>query len=202
MIPARFVHVLAAVFVLITSLTALAAPSERAVEAMDTAMAAVRAGNWDTALSAAEEAGPVARDIVEWHRLRAGRGKYDDLTAFLERRPDWPGLAYMLRRSEGTVPYRARARDVAEFFAANPPQTGAGMIVYAAANESLGRDSLARDQIIAAWGTHGAHLDRGPEVEMLIRSTGVAAHHLGLTKQGHPRHPLYLGYTVQPEPWI
>ncbi len=57
------------------------------------------------------------------------------------------------------------------------------------------------DQIIAAWGTHGAHLDRGPAVERLLRGTGRPLFHLGLTKNGHPKHPLYIAYTQQPEPW-
>ncbi|MEL6518249.1 MAG: lytic transglycosylase domain-containing protein [Pseudomonadota bacterium] len=151
MIPARFVHSLAALLVLIVTATASAAQSTREVEAMREAMTLVRKGDWDAALAAGNRAGPVGRDVVEWHRLRAGRGKFDDMTAFLERRGDWPGLSYLVRRSEGTVPYRARARDVAEFFAANPPQTGAGMIVHAAANESLGRDAIARELIISAW---------------------------------------------------
>ncbi|WP_171122917.1 MULTISPECIES: DUF1643 domain-containing protein [unclassified Ruegeria] len=57
------------------------------------------------------------------------------------------------------------------------------------------------DQIIAAWGAHGAHLDRGPAVETLLRGTGQPLFHLGLTKDGHPKHPLYIAYTQQPEPW-
>jgi len=57
------------------------------------------------------------------------------------------------------------------------------------------------DQVIAAWGTHGAHLMRGPQVEMLLRDTGKPLHHLGLTKDGHPKHPLYIAYTQQPEEW-
>lgn len=57
------------------------------------------------------------------------------------------------------------------------------------------------DRVICAWGTHGAHLSRGPAVETLIRNTGAAPYHLGLTKHGHPRHPLYLAYTTDPEPW-
>ena len=57
-------------------------------------------------------------------------------------------------------------------------------------------------QVICAWGTHGAHLDRGPEVErMLRRAAGGKLCHLGLSKHGHPRHPLYIGYAVQPVPW-
>ncbi|WP_209505092.1 MULTISPECIES: DUF1643 domain-containing protein [unclassified Ruegeria] len=57
------------------------------------------------------------------------------------------------------------------------------------------------DQVIAAWGTHGAHLERGPAVEALLRGTGQSLFHLGLTKDGHPKHPLYIAYTQQPELW-
>ncbi len=35
------------------------------------------------------------------------------------------------------------------------------------------------DQIICAWGTHGAHLDRGPAVEALLRATGKELFSLG-----------------------
>ncbi|WP_299371434.1 DUF1643 domain-containing protein [uncultured Tateyamaria sp.] len=57
------------------------------------------------------------------------------------------------------------------------------------------------DQVIAAWGTHGAHLNRGHAVSTLLRDTGKPLFHLGLSKAGHPKHPLYLPYTQQPEPW-
>jgi len=57
------------------------------------------------------------------------------------------------------------------------------------------------DRIICAWGTHGAHLARGPAVERLLRATGLPLFHLGLTRDGHPRHPLYIAYAKQPEPW-
>jgi len=57
------------------------------------------------------------------------------------------------------------------------------------------------DRIICGWGTHGEHLNRGPQIETLMRATGLPLHHLGLTKAGHPRHPLYIGYAVQPSLW-
>ncbi|AVO37178.1 DUF1643 domain-containing protein [Pukyongiella litopenaei] len=57
------------------------------------------------------------------------------------------------------------------------------------------------DRIIAAWGSHGAHLDRGRAVEALLRATGRPLFQLGLTRDGHPRHPLYIAYARQPEPW-
>lgn len=57
------------------------------------------------------------------------------------------------------------------------------------------------DQIICAWGGHGTHLGRGAEVTALLRATDIPLFHLGLTKAGEPKHPLYLGYTVQPQLW-
>lgn len=57
------------------------------------------------------------------------------------------------------------------------------------------------DQIITAWGAHGEHLDRGRTVEKLLRDTQLPLFHLGLTKAGHPKHPLYIAYTEQPRPW-
>ncbi len=57
------------------------------------------------------------------------------------------------------------------------------------------------DQVICAWGTHGAHLDRGPAVERLLRAQDHPLWHLGLSQAGHPKHPLYIAYAQQPEPW-
>lgn len=57
------------------------------------------------------------------------------------------------------------------------------------------------DLIIAGWGTHGAHQGRGPVVEAVLRQTGCALHCFGLTKAGHPRHPLYVAYAQAPIPW-
>ena len=69
-------------------------------------------------------------------------------------------------------------------------------------NDAAIQQSLAwADQVICAWGTHGAHLNRGPAVEALLRQAGVALFHLGLSKAGHPKHPLYIGYDVQPVSW-
>ena len=57
------------------------------------------------------------------------------------------------------------------------------------------------DAIVCAWGSHGDFLDRGRAVEALLRATGRPLYHLGLTRGGQPRHPLYIGYDRQPEPW-
>jgi hypothetical protein len=70
------------------------------------------------------------------------------------------------------------------------------------ANDATILDLAARyDRIICAWGGHGLHLDRGTRVEALLRGTGQPLFHLGLTKAGQPRHPLYIAYLEQPRPW-
>ena len=77
--------------------------------------------------------------------------------------------------------------------AADPIGAGNDAAILAAADWAT--------QVICAWGTHGAHMGRGPEVETLLRPTGVPLLHLGLSKAGHPKHPLYISYATQPEPW-
>jgi len=57
------------------------------------------------------------------------------------------------------------------------------------------------DQIIAAWGTHGAHLRRGVQVKQILRSSDKPVFHLGISKGGHPKHPLYIAYSQKPEIW-
>ena len=42
--------------------------------------------------------------------------------------------------------------------------------------------------VIAAWGAHGGHRHRDTAVLTMLHEV----HHLGLTKVGKPRHPLYL----------
>jgi hypothetical protein len=50
--------------------------------------------------------------------------------------------------------------------------------------------------IIAAWGIHGEYKGRDRQVYDLMKDHKL--HHLGLTKEGHPCHPLYLPRTVAP----
>ena len=54
---------------------------------------------------------------------------------------------------------------------------------------------------LCAWGVHGDHRDRGAQVAALLRAEGLALHHLGLTRAGAPRHPLYLPYAEAPRAW-
>ncbi len=66
-------------------------------------------------------------------------------------------------------------------------------------NPELLRDwSEQADVTLAAWGVHGALNGAGPRFARVLRGD---VRHLGLTQAGHPRHPLYVSYSVQPAPW-
>ena len=57
------------------------------------------------------------------------------------------------------------------------------------------------DAILCAWGVHGAHLDADSHAKHILSQSGTPLFHLGLTKAGHPRHPLYVSYEVALTPW-
>ena len=57
------------------------------------------------------------------------------------------------------------------------------------------------DMLLCGWGVHGAHLGRGEAVAAMLRGRGHALSTLGLTKDAHPRHPLYVPYASEPRPW-
>ncbi|MCU7849348.1 MAG: DUF1643 domain-containing protein [Candidatus Thiodiazotropha sp. (ex Lucinoma kastoroae)] len=44
--------------------------------------------------------------------------------------------------------------------------------------------------IVCAWGTHGSHQGRDQMVKALLSAYGLMC--LGTTKDGHPKHPLYI----------
>ncbi len=62
--------------------------------------------------------------------------------------------------------------------------------------------AAAAAAVLCGWGVHGAHLVRGPDLAARLRGAGIATAHLGLTRDGHPRHPLYVGYKCATQPWI
>lgn len=64
--------------------------------------------------------------------------------------------------------------------------------------------ALEADAVVCAWGVHGELFGRAAKVLADLRAwpgVGDKLHCLALTKDGSPRHPLYVGYDVQPTPW-
>ncbi len=55
--------------------------------------------------------------------------------------------------------------------------------------------------IVAAWGTHGAHLQAGAKLRNFLKIHNLPVHHLGLNADGSPKHPLYLKASTKPTLW-
>lgn len=68
-------------------------------------------------------------------------------------------------------------------------------------NAALSDGVAWADAILCGWGGHGALLGRDCIVTAQLRNAGKPLWHLGLTQAGQPKHPLYIGYAVQPSLW-
>jgi hypothetical protein len=55
------------------------------------------------------------------------------------------------------------------------------------------------DVVVAAWGNHAELHGRSDGLRAML--AGREIHHLGLTKRGHPSHPLYMRRDTTPQPW-
>ncbi|MFP4568527.1 transglycosylase SLT domain-containing protein [Rhodosalinus sp.] len=146
----RAAGLLLALAVLLTAAAATAQPA--APRALDEAMDALRAGDWTRAAELGQRDGPAAADVIEWHRLREGRGSAEEVMDFLSRNPDWPGLDWLRRRSEAAIA-KADPATVRAFFAENLPQTGEGALAHAAALEAAGETGAAQAELVLAWRT-------------------------------------------------
>jgi soluble lytic murein transglycosylase len=139
-----------AVFLVATASTAPAQTTQE-IAAFSRALSAMRTGDWPGAILTAENAGPVARDIIEWHRLRAANGDFDAVRRFLDRRSDWPGLAYLRRQGEAALPFGTQPDDIIAYFADQPPQTGGGALSLIEAYRIKGRDAEAEAEAVNSW---------------------------------------------------
>ena len=135
--------------VLLAGLTALPAVAERP-RPLGWALEALRTGDWEVAAKLATRDGQVAMDVIEWLRLRAGRGTYADVAAFLARRTDWPGEAYLRKQSEEAV-IAAGDGAILGFFTALPPQTPEGALAHAGALLRAGKTGDAEAGLVLAW---------------------------------------------------
>lgn len=144
------------------------------------ARGAIAAEDWDTAYVLATPAGPVARDLVTWQRLRAGAGALVDYNRFLAARPDWPGLDRLRARGEEAITPDIAPAEVIAYFAGQTPQTGQGAARLAEALALSGRNDAAREVLRTAWLTLGL-TDEGQAALMALDPDTLAPHHVART---------------------
>lgn len=70
-------------------------------------------------------------------------------------------------------------------------------LLYQSATRWVGSEGRS----LCGWGVHGALKGQGAVVLTGLKRRKVPLWHLGLTKDGHPRHPLYIAYAQAPIRW-
>ncbi|MEO1328674.1 MAG: lytic transglycosylase domain-containing protein [Pseudomonadota bacterium] len=132
------------------------------------------AGQLQRAMSLAS---PLQTDVLTWSRLALrDEGDFDELSAFLARRPGWPSEDALRARAEELAPETIDRADVLRFFADHAPQTARGARLYGEALIAAGRWADGEKRIIDAWRA----LPAAPAEEELFLSKHGAllkAHH-------------------------
>lgn len=62
--------------------------------------------------------------------------------------------------------------------------------------------AVSAAMVICAWGAHGKFMNRNVQVLQLLRETGITPSYLEMNNDGTPKHPLYIGYNVEPKLWL
>lgn len=148
---------------------------------------------------------PVALDLLAWTRLRRGEGDFGEYLSFLDRNPDWPGLPYMRRQGEPSIPQGGDPQNVLDYFENSLPQTGAGALAFARALEATGDRAAAEAEVIRAW---TSLVMTGPHAQALNRAYGSILtddHHIARID-----HLLWEGaedraramFSLVPEGWV
>ena len=108
-------------------------------------------GQWTAAAEAVAPLGPVAADIVEWQRLRAGDGTLTDYERFLARRADWPGLSALRDKGEVAVARSTTPARVIRWFEGRDPATGEGAAALVRALRAEGQGAAAAAMLARVW---------------------------------------------------
>ena len=111
---------------------------------------AMRAGDWSSARAIASDVSPIAYDLIEWHRLREGKGTAEEVMLFLDLNPDWPGLDWLRKQSEPAMLDASNA-DIMLFFKDELPQTAQGALAHARALNAAGQKGSAQAGLVLAW---------------------------------------------------
>lgn len=68
-------------------------------------------------------------------------------------------------------------------------------------DEAILEAAKAASRVVVAWGAHGGLLLRDRKVTETLKRHGIALECMGITRDGHPRHPLYLRGDTEPVPF-
>ncbi len=149
--------------------------------ALSNAFVTKASGDWEAALATAAPAGQIAIDLIEWQRLRAGKGTFEETLTFLRRRSDWPGLPLLRKRSEKNIPATADSATVISFFERQAPRTLLGSLRLAQALSAHGKPEMARAEMQRGWINFAGEEDHEAEVLATFEEVVKTVHEQRLT---------------------
>ena len=95
---------------------------------------------------------PLARTLIEWERLRRGKGQAADYLKFLSENPDWPSREQLQRRMEETLFEEGGDTDtIATYFTGREARSPAGMAVLASVHIAHGEKEQAKALAVKIW---------------------------------------------------
>lgn len=115
------------------------------------AMTLAEGEDWAGAVDLGRRAGPIAGAVIDWMRLRDGKGGFAEYRGFLAAHPDWPGLALLREKGEAAIGPDADPAQVVAWFAGEAPRTGAGALALIDAHLALGDRKAAVAAAVKAW---------------------------------------------------
>lgn len=118
------------------------------------ALAAAADRNWALAARFAAKGGDALVDkVIAWRRLTQSDppAPFDEIAAFIDANPDWPGQRALRRRAEQALDDRVGAERVRAWFARHPPLTGPGRWRLAEAMLATGDEMEAVALLRRAW---------------------------------------------------
>lgn len=165
--------------------------------------------------------------LTRWHRDGAGLSSAEfseDLTYRYSLTREWgagPRIAFIMlnpstadeRRNDPTIERCQRRSHMLGFramrivnlfaFRATDPRDlkHAAQPVGPVNDQCLADAACWADQVLCAWGVHGAHMGRDTQAVPILRKHSQKLYVLGLTRAGLPRHPLYVSYGIVPILW-
>lgn len=114
------------------------------------ALAAAAMRDWTTAAAEAEASGPIARDLIQWQRLRAGQGSWPEYRDFAARNRDWPGMALFWKRGDAVLRAGLPPAEVIQWFGTRRPDTLNGAMALIAALQASDPPA-AKAEIARFW---------------------------------------------------
>lgn len=118
------------------------------------AMQEAGAGRFDSARRVAATArNPLIAQLVRWLWLQTANSgaSFDEITTFIDTKPDWPAREALLRRAEEAIDGSTGDGRILAWFDAHPPETGLGLLRLGETLLRLNRDKDAFPVMRRAW---------------------------------------------------